>query len=231
MKKVFVAILSILISINVISQDIKYRKDERIQNIKEDGYDSYRVNHISNLDILKALEIAGIRIFDVPISPAFEKEYNLSVNLDEYVDGQKIKSQDIIQTYRGKNVYVYFAKDSDEQKSVPYFDYIPKLTFFSKDNDSTLLLSVEHYGGSLRIPLKKNIVRERQFFNWRTYSQIDWKLNEEVPLIVYASSWYDEKFKVERFCGVSDLSKDEKETKELLDNSPHYYVISLKIFE
>ncbi|MCL2651661.1 MAG: hypothetical protein FWD60_11650 [Candidatus Azobacteroides sp.] len=120
MRRVFVAILSVLISINVISQDIKYRKDERTPNIKEDGYDSYRVNRINELDILIALEIAGVRIFDVPISPVFEKEYNLSVNLDKYVDGQKVNSKDIIQTYRGKNVYVYFAKDPDEQKSVPY---------------------------------------------------------------------------------------------------------------
>jgi len=231
MKRVFVAILSVLISINVISQNREYRKDERSQSIKEDRYDNYRINSISDLDILKALEIAGVKIFKVPIFPVFEKEYNLSVNLNEYVDGQKVNTKDIIQTYRGKNVYVHFAKDVDEQEKVPYLDYIPKLTFFTKDNDSTLLLTVEHYGGSSKTSLKKNIIRKSQFFDWRTYSQIDWKLNEEVPLLVYASSWYDENLKAERFCGISDLSEDEKETKELLDNSSHYYVITLKIFE
>ena len=231
MKRIVVAFLSILISTSAISQDIKYRKDERPQNIKEDRFDVYQVNRISDRDILKALEIAGVRIFDIPISPIFEKEYNLSVNLDEYVDGKKVNSQDIIYTYRGKNVYVHFAKDSIEQENIPYFDYIPKLTFFSKDNDSTLLLTVEHYGGSSTRPLKKNIERKGQFYNWRIYSQIDWKLNKEIPLLVYASSWYDDRIKSDRFCGVADLSQDEKATKELLDNSPHYYVISLKVFE
>lgn len=231
MIRVFVAFLSIMISINAMSQDIKYRKDERPKEIKEDRYDVYQVNRISELDILMALEMAGVRIFDVPISPAFEKEYNLSVNLDEYVDGKKVDSKDIIYTHRGKNVYVHFPNDSTEQVSVPYFDYIPKLTFFSKDNDSTLVLRVRHYGGSSGSPLKKKILRDSQFYNWRTYSKTDWKLNEEVPLLVYASSWYDERIKTDRFCGTVDLSLSEEDTKELLDKSPHYYVISLKVFE
>jgi hypothetical protein len=50
-------------------------------------------------------------------------------------------------------------------------------------------------------------------------------------MLVYGSSWYDEKIKTDRFCGVVDLSLDEERTKELLDYSPHYYVISLKVFE
>jgi len=236
MKKILVTFISILISISAISQDIQYRKDDRSQNVKEDRFNEYKVNSISETDILKALEMAGVRIFDIPISPVFEKEYNLSVILDEYVDGEKVNSQDIIYTHRGKNVYIYFTKAPMEEESVPYFDYIPKLTFFSKDNDTTLLLTTEHYGGSSMRPLKKNKVEEWQRqglqpYWWRTYSKTDWKLNEEVPLLVYASSWYDERFNLFRFCSVVDLSLNEEETKELFDNTPHCYVISLKIYE
>ena len=231
MKRIFVAFFSILVSINAICQEIQYRKDNKPQNIKEDRFNTYQVDRIREIDILKALEFAGVRIFDVPISPVFEKEYNLSVMLDEYVNGEKVNTQDIIYTHRGKNVYVHFPQDATEQESVPYFDYIPKLTFMTKDNDTTLLLSINHLGGASRKPLKKNKERESQFYNWRTYSKTDWKLNETVPLIVYASSWYDERIKSDRFCGVVDLSLNEEDTKELIDNSPHYYVISLKIFE
>jgi hypothetical protein len=49
--------------------------------------------------------------------------------------------------------------------------------------------------------------------------------------LVFASSWYDDRIKQDRFCGTSDLSLDEKATKELLNFSPHYYVISLKVYE
>jgi hypothetical protein len=225
MKRVFVAFLSIVISINAISQDIKYRKDERPQNIKDDWLGEYQANSISVLDILMALEIAGIKIFSVPISPAFEKEYNFSVNLSEYIDSKKINSQNIILTPGGKNVY----RHSDPAEFV--FDYIPKLTFFTKDDDTTMSITTKYYGGSTRRHLKMNKVRDRQFYRWRAYSKTDWKLNEEVPLLVYASSWYDERIKSERFCGTVDLSLDEEETKKLLDNSQHYYVISLKVFE
>jgi len=235
MKRLYVTFISALLSINAISQDIKYRKDERSQNAKEIFFSAYQSNHTSEYEynILRALEIAGIRIFNIPISPVFEKEYNFSVNLIEYVNGEKVKSQDIIYTHRGKNVYLHSSDDPIPIKpgTVPSFDFIPKLTFFSKENDTTVFLTVEHYGGTSRRPLKKNKVRDRQFYNWRVYSQIDWKLNEEVPLLVFASSWYDERIKQDRFCGIDDLSLDEKATKELLDFSPHYYVISLKVYE
>ena len=230
-KTVFVAFFSAMISISAISQDIKYRKDDRPQNVKEDRYNSYQVNSISEIDILKALEMVGIRIFDMPIFPVFEKKYKLSINIDEYVEGKKGNSNDIMPfIYPGKNIYDYWIKDSIEQKNVFYFDYLQRFTFFSKDNDTTSLLTINHLGGSLSgIKLKKNKLRDGQFYNWRSYSKIDWKLNEEVPLLVYASSYYDGKF--ERFCGAVDLSEDEEATKELFDKSPHYYIISFKVFE
>lgn len=231
MKKIFVAFIGILISVNSNSQDFVYRKDNRPQNVKEDTYNNYQAENISKSTLLKALEIAGVRIFNFPISPAFEKEYSFSVNLNEYENNELVRSSDIVYTYKGKNIYVHWIPDSIEHKDVPFIDYIPKLTFYTKDNDSTLLLSLETYGNTNNTLLKKKIIRDGQFYNWRTYRQTEWKLNEEIPLLVYASSWYDERIKTDRFCGIVDLSRDEKETKELLDSSPHYYVVCLKVFE
>jgi len=227
-NRIIVSLFGILISINATSQDFKYRKDDRPQNVKEDEYNFYQADRIDEIQLLKALEITGVRIFDIPISPAFEKEYKFTVVLDEYVESKKTKSLDITLSYQGKNTYVYFI-DND---SVPYFDYIPKLTVFTQDKDTVQTLKIEYYGGSRSgIKLRENKLRDGQFYMWRAYSKTEWKLNEEIPLLVFASSWYDEKFKIERFCGVADLSMDEKKTKELLDSSPHYYVISLKISE
>ena len=224
-------ILGMAIVVNIFSQDVKYQKDDRPLNIKEDKFNYYQ-NPISEIDLLKVLEMLGVKIFDISIFPVFEKEYNLSVNLDEYIEGEKINSIDIIYTPEGKNIYTYWVKDPIEQKDVRYFDYIPKLTFITKDSDTTMILDLHTYANNTRgIKLKKNKMSDNQFYDWRSYSKIDWKLNEEVPLLVYASSWYDEKIKANRFCGVVDLSMDEKETKELLAKSPHYYVINLKVFE
>ena len=231
LSKVAMIILGMSIAVNTFSQDVKYQKDDRPLNIKEDKFNRYQ-NPISDIDLLKVLDMLGIGIFDISIFPVFEKEYKLSVNLDEYVEGKKINSNDIIYTPGGKNIYIYWVKDTVEQKDVRYFDYIPKLTFLTKDSDTTMTIDLHTYANNSRgIKLKKNKVRDNQFYDWRSYSKIDWKLNEEVPLLVYASSWYDEHIRADRFCGVEDLSMDEKETKELLEKSPHYYVINIKVFE
>ena len=226
MKKVFITFFSALISISAIAQDIQYRKDERPQNVKEDTYNQYQVNDISEIDILKALEMLGIRIFNIPISPAFEKEFFLSLMLDEYVDGKMINSKDIIPNHPllKSNTYRH------EQDGVWYFDYISRITIFSKDNDTTLSLTVRSLAGSFSgASLHKKKLREGQFYLWRAYRKKEWKLNEVVPMLVFASSWHDGRF--ERFCGTVDLSEDEEATKELLEKSPHYFVLSLKVSE
>ena len=228
MKKLFVTFISVLISISAISQDIQYRKDDRPQNVKDDAGNSYQDISLSEIDILKALEIAGIRIFVVPIIPAFDKQYMLTVYLNEYVNGEKVNSRSID---RNRNIYRYPAINPITQERSIYFDYVPKLTIFTKDNDTSMSLTLENYVSSTGIRLTKNKVRENQFYVWRPYSKTDWKLNEEVPLLVYSSSWYDEKNNVERNCAVRDLSMNEDATKELFDTSPHYYIISFKVSE
>ena len=228
MKRLFVIFVSTLISISAISQDIpQYRKDERPQNVKEDRFNEYRANGVSGIDILKALEVLGVRIFDIPITPVFEKEYSISLTLDEYKNGKKVNSKEILNhpVFR-KNTYSHYVEETR------YFDYIPKYTIFSKDNDKDNVLTISHLGGSTgRLKLEKQKKRKWQFYLWRAYSVIDWKLNEKIPLLVYASSYYDKRIKTDRFCGVVDLSLDEARTKELFDKSPHYYVISLKVYE
>jgi hypothetical protein len=138
------------------------------------------------------------------------------------------------------NTYLHFPVDSRQLPidSLPsHFDYIQKLTFYAKDRDTISTISMSHYGGGVSgVQLKKIKAEEwtgqgTQSYYWRTYSKTDWKLNEEIPLLVYASMWYDERIKGFRFCGTVDLSYSKKETKELLDKSPHYYVVRMKVSE
>ena len=154
MKRLFVFFVSALISVSAVSQDIQHRRDDRSQNFKEDRFDEYQVNRISEIDILKALEIVGVRIFDIPISPAFEKEYNLSVIIDEYVNGRKTDSQNVPLYITGKNTYHYYIGD------IRYFDYFTKFTVFAHDNDKEQRLTINYYGGSTRKMLKNRIRRK-----------------------------------------------------------------------
>lgn len=202
----------------------EYQKDIKTKTQKEDLHNKYQSDLISKTDLLKALEMSGIGIFKFPLD-SFDKRYKLSINLDEYVDSKKVSSKTI---YSFNNTYIHYKEDSSNAKA--YFDYIDQLLFFYKETDSLSTLKIETYGGAIGgIKLKKNNARKNQYYNWRSYSKTNWSLNKNIPLLIYASSWYDKKYNFERFCGVVDLSKDEKGTKELLDNSPHYYLISYEV--
>ena len=113
-----------------------------------------------------------------------------------------------------------------------YIDYIPNITVFTKDNDSTMNLIIGSYRAEDRITLSKKKNRgEWLTYHCRAYSKIDWKLNEEIPLLVYGSPWWDESINNYRFCTAPDLSMNERITKELYENSPHYHVLGYKVSE
>lgn len=223
-----IIVLSLFICSHVHAQE--YRKDTRDPKQKEDPYNSYQADLVSKTDLLKALELAGVQVFKFPLAP-FAKEYRLSVRIDEYVGGKKASSRDLYGM--GKNTYTHFEDTGlIHPRPVLFKDFIDQLTLFSKNgNDSSVIVTLVTYAGSDGIRLQKKQTRKLQFYNWRRYSKTDWVLDQDIPLLVWASSWYDPKNKVERFCGAVDLSRDDQETKTLLNASPHYYVISYRVSE
>lgn len=149
--------------------------------------------------------------------------------LSEYRNGEKIRERSI--GLMNDNTYRYY-KSNDRFANKASWDYIDQLTFFARDLDSLSLLKVESYSGTLQgIKLKKLRTRGGQDYSWRSYSKTGWLLNQKIPLLVYASSWWDEKYSIERFCGTVDLSSDLVEAQTLLASSPHYYVISYIVSE
>lgn len=210
-----------LLSVTAYSQEFK--KDHRSKQLKEDNYNEYQVNQISKTDLLKALGVAGIRIFNCPITPKFDKIYKLAINLDEYVDGKKVSTESI--SPNKHNTYTFYEGDK------LYFNYINELKFIAKEvkSDSVALLNIEVHGNTYDVQLKKHKERRGQFYQWRRFYKADWVLDKEIPVLVFASSWYDKKNSMERFCGVVDLSSDKNATDELLKNSTHYFMINYKI--
>lgn len=51
-------------------------------------------------------------------------------------------------------------------------------------------------------------------------------MGKKIPLMVFASSWKDETYGFERFCGVAYLTENGEYTNQLLTQSPSYIVIS-----
>ena len=219
----------------------EFKPDTRPIEVRQDEDNKYQTDAISKVQLMQALEMAGIRIFDFPLKP-FDKEYKFHVYIREYVNGKRVEKDESKEhpMFRGDNMYSegtntygYSETDSANNK-IRYKDYLKSLTFYAKtaeapDTITKIMVRTIGYGATMRLPEKKTGTIRR--YGWRSYSKTDWVLNEEIPLLVYASWWYDEKHNVYRFCGATDLSKDAAATQQLLSHSPHYYIISYKVFE
>ena len=227
--KILPLILFLLLGSFCFAQE--YKKDERTKLQKEDSNNSYQADSKSSVDLLKALEVAGINIFKIPLPP-FEKRLKFAITIDEYVRGEKVNAKKLEPTYKGDNTYFHFIQ-TDTATLTRYYDYIDEITIFTKEEDSisTLKIQINNTGlGGLKLIKKKDMLR--QFYEWRYYGKNTLKLNEDIPMLVFASSWYDKNWNVQRFCGAPfDLSTDKVESAALLKNSPHYYVISYKLSE
>jgi hypothetical protein len=208
-----------LFSLNTYSQNFK--KDLRPDSVKEDYMDEYQAGQINKVDLLRALNSLGVRVFNCQLLTRFTKTYNLTVNVDEFVNGKMINTKNV--SPNEKNIYFFWEKDKQ------YADYANKIQLITRDADSVSILSVDIMGNTTGMKLKKHMDRKNQWYGWRRFSETNWTLNAKIPLLVYSSSWYDRKFDIERSCGAVDLSNDKAATKELLDNSSHYFLISYKI--
>ncbi|MBE9510375.1 MAG: DUF5041 domain-containing protein [Bacteroidetes bacterium] len=211
--------ITLLFVTNGYSQETK--KDTRCQFLKEHGNNFYRSDQISDLDLIQALEVAGIRIYKFNIGE-FDKKYNFYLMVDEYIDGEIVKTDTLIDD---NNQYHYYETGTKEY----FLDFIDQIKIFTKDEENKSSLHIRTY----KISTKKEIVYkktdENQFYNWRSYSITSWKLDKKIPLMVYASSWKDKKYGFHRFCGVVNLSQNDERTEKLLSSSPHYFVIYYKV--
>ena len=218
MKRLIIALLGWLAMLSSYAQDFK--EDRRPQIEKENLMD-YLYDEISEIDILDALEMAGLLIHKFQLGE-FDKKYRFILLADEYVSGTKVKS-DTLLNYN--NVYDYYL---DEEKG-PFSDYLDQIKIITKtaDNSSTLKIILYNVITQKEIGLTK--LDNRQFYVWREYKNTHWKKGESIPLMIFASSWYDKKYNLHRFCGVTTLSEGDEDTIELLTSSPNYIIISYQV--
>ena len=216
MIKIIVLLFVLSIKLDLFSQ--QYKSDNRLQILKEDSDNQFKSDLINNLDLLEALNFAGISInkFDLGV---FDKTYQFLIIQDEYKDGKIIKTDTI---FDGDNNYHYYVNGEKDY----YTAYIDQIKVFTELQDTTLLMEFSTYGIRMNKIIQFKKINKNSFYNLRRYVDTKWKLNEKIPFLVFASSWEDKRFDIERFCGVSNLSKNDKGTEELLNSSPHYYVFN-----
>ncbi len=220
MKKtdIFIAICLLTIQLS-FAQDFKV--DLRTQLEKENPMKIYNNEETSMLDLLEVMETLGIKINKFELGK-FDKKYNMVLLSDKYDKGKLVKTDTLAQF---GSTYHYY------ESGKPYYDFIDKIKIITKDNDTKSELFIKTYSFSRKAGVELNRTSENSFFNWRSYSETNWELNKKIPLMVFASSWKDEKYGFDRFCGVAHLTYNEKETNELLALSPSYVMIYYKVSE
>jgi len=222
MKHLYVfLIVSILLNTKLISQ--QYVIDTRVQNQKEDEVNLYRSDQVTNLDLLQALELSGIRIHKFQIGK-FDKKYGLLIMISEIKDGKEIKTDTV---FNGYNDYDYYKTGGNEFNT----DFIDQIKIISKVEDTTLIFYFSTYGQSFKERLHYEKYEGASFYNIRSYTDTKWCINEKIPLLIFASSWKDKQGGFQRFCGAVNLSRNDEKTDELLSSSPHYFLISYLVKE
>jgi len=216
MKKI---LLLTFLAITLFSNSQAKAMDTRPQLEKEDSNNMYTQSNISTLDLLEALELAGVRVHKFNIGK-MEKEYEFQMFADEYIYGKLVKTDTLVDY---TNEYGFWK---DEEYNPAYIDQIK---IFTKTEDNFAKIKIRTYALGTTKDINLDKTDHRQFYNWRAYKDTQWQLNQKIPLLIFASSWLDKQYKVHRFCGVVNLKDNDPSTQELLDYSPNYIVLSYKI--
>ena len=212
--KTIILILTCL-SVSLYSQT-KKALDTRAQLEKEDSNDLYNQSKITTLDLLEALDLASIRIHKFKIG-TFDKEFKIQILADEYINGELIKSDTLLDII---NDYGFWVNGEYNQ------GFIDQIKIFTKTEDNNSILRIRTYSLTTQKEITLAKSDERQFFIWREYKDTHWTLNKKTPLLIYASSWLDKKYNIQRFCGVVKLKENDEKTIELLTSSPNYIIVS-----
>lgn len=193
-------------------------------------------------DLFKVLETMDVYMYRFDLRDFLNEKYNITAYIDEYEPGKEPKR--IYNANLGDNirslseVSEQYREDFRKEKQVPEgkdeWESIKEMSvYITKQNDSIGVLTIyipEGLTASRRLSLRQV---ESEGFKTYLYRPRPFKFNEtgieegqETPLVLYASAWVDEIYKVMRFCGEKEI--DPEMQAKILTHVPHYYIFGLK---
>ena len=177
-----------------------------------------KMNEPSFKDYLPVLNAQGYISYGFDVS-MFEGKQARPV-VKEYVNGQEVE---------------------DRMSRIPFPVLLPLhdelvVGFLPAKNDSTAECVIYTHGGASinptldRKPIQWNS-KPYYCYGTRPFELVPpFKVGDFIPLVLYGSYWYDADFNVTRFCG-ENFVKSDLTSEHLLKDSPHYYVIGIKVEE
>ncbi len=195
-------------------------------------------------DILQVLEINDTYVNRFDLSSLLDTHYNVSFYIDEYREGKK--RDRLNQMHFGPNIQSIkiFPKEQWEMArkdlglSPDEDEYVrikSATSIIRQENDSSAFIYISiPNAGKMGCPVKLYPVGPEEGEKFTMYSTRPFRLDAapdtatvEIPLVFYGSGWYDERFKITRFCGEKEIDPTLK--AELVKDVPHFYVIGMRL--
>lgn len=205
-------------------------------------------------DYIALLNQNGYQAYSFDISPLKDATYQIQFEVREYVAGNPVpvSAQSYGRGFKSRTMVSDFMwRELSEEEladirdaSVDYengvYSRAEKITvgFLPCENDSTEVgrLYVDNQGRSgFSLKLKPinhhgvyddDVIYQYKPVPFKTFIFENGKF---IPLAVYASFWFDEKYSIIRFCGAKEIDPDM--STEILKDTPHYYVIGVTLTE
>jgi len=194
-------------------------------------------------DFISLLGAAGYELFSYDISEMLNERYDITIVKKEFLAGKEIESSNLI-TIPNKTLLTDIPESFRQQiidagrvidPITQAIDLLEKISFgfYPSGNDSTKRMQIGVGGRTLStssfklrgLPIKDS---DKMFFAYHTrpFKIKTFKEDEFIPLILFGSVWYDERFNIFRFCGEREIEPDM--SSEILKDVPHHYVMGVK---
>ena len=200
-----------------------------------------RLKTTSFEDYIPLLENAGFHLESFDISDLADSSYYIQLQIREYEAG-KTDFKTIMMPYALDNrTMANEFKDTiipAEEMAVPekgIYTLGRKVNIGLRsvtDSTKTVLMDIPEIG-TMPLSLKMRKVHNPETgddimieYDARPFKVDSIRINDFTPLVWVGSFWWDGDFKIFRCCGENEISSL---SSEIVDNSPHYYVIGIVV--
>lgn len=197
---------------------------------------------------IELLNASGYQAYSFDISGLKNETYILNFEIREYVNGvmtdktlrrgsfeNRIMVQDFMWRELSDEELALIKADSyDYEQGIYAVADQVTIGFMPSKNDSTMVgqISVANMGSSrLELPLKpiqNQSLKEPVYqYDTKPFKSSSFQTDRFIPLVLYLSFWYDQQWNIIRCCGEDII--DPEMTAEILQHSPHFYVIGVTV--
>lgn len=199
-------------------------------------------------DYIPLLKATGYEVFSFDISALNDKTYKIVYTTREYKHGEFVEGSEKEGMYFSNRVMISDFNESDQknilEKGTAYdaekgvYQLAERINFgfmpIKSDSIQPINVNVPNimgFGASLNLhSIEAPNYGKRYAYELRPIDSKDIKIGDYTPLLLYGSFWYDEQFKIFRFCGENKFSP-ELNTSKTLKHVPHFYTIGIKVLE